>query len=350
MRCLVVRAVCSFGEPVRLRIMELVNQDGRSAGELRLSDVLFDKGSQSFSTMAAMPSNVEAIEASLLFSARMNSHVALVGPSGWGKTHLLKAVAYRMNSEPGVTTEPQGVEDFLHNPHRADTTMPLLLDDVQLILGRARQKLMLRLALERRVRTGRQTMLAFSSPMTSRQMSAFLPLSREWVVARIEEPAPEERTLLINQLAHAEGLSLSPTLVRIIARQMHGNGRTLSGALKRLRLAGQSWLDSRGTLRACGLLDPFFSDNSAWDLKHSIMVVSESSHAQFSMVSSLDLALYTMLRETCLTETEVARVAGVSPSEAYQRANRFASQAELSATVHGYLSQFAENVVSTLAD
>ncbi len=289
--------------------MELVNQTETQIPYPKLSKVLFERRETTFNSLAAMPSNVEAIEAALMFSAGLNPFVALVGPSGWGKSHLLSAVASRLSLEHGIVTERYTVVDYLSNPIRSESAHPLILDDAQEALGKSRMKMALRLCLERRVKCGKPTILAFTSPKPSRALRALLPSTRDWTVATMGAAEPAERLLLLHQLSSVEGLVLSPRLSKVIADQMYGNGRTLAGALKRLRLSGTNWLDPSATLRAFGLLDPFFADNGVWDLKHKILKVAEQSKDQFVKVSSTDLALYTMLHEASLSEISVARAA-----------------------------------------
>ncbi|HEY0866611.1 MAG TPA: hypothetical protein VGE01_04510, partial [Fimbriimonas sp.] len=269
-------------------------------------------------------------------------------PSGWGKSHLLDAVVHRLTRETAEAVEARPASDFLLNPSRQEPAT-LILDDVQEVLSKAKLRLSLRLVLERRVRTNKPTLLAFTLPKVSRQMKGVLPSPREWTVATIAAPEPEERVLLLNQLAKAEGLAFSPALGRIVALQMHGNGRTLAGATKRLRLAGSSWLDTRATLRACGLLDAFFADNSSWDLKHRILRLATANRVRFGKVSVLDMSLYVMLHVAELGEADIARSAEISPTEVYLRANRFQKQSEESAEMRTYVAQFVEMVVSDLA-
>jgi hypothetical protein len=149
-------------------------------------------------------------------------------------------------------------------------------------------------------------------------------------------------------MSAAEGLVLSPRLSKVIADQMHGNGRTLAGALKRLRLSGTNWLDPNATLRAFGLLDPFFADNGIWDLKHKILRVAESSRDLFRDISSTDLALYTMLHEAGLSEVSVARAAGIEPADAYLRASSFRLNLAESEVLRNYVRQFVDLVVESL--
>ncbi len=319
--------------------------DGRQAP--RLSEVLFEASRATFAAYAPLPSNVEAIDAALRFSAGHEPLVALVGPSGWGKSHLLGAAALRMaKSAPPVRL--CSVEEHLRSGGAVDLAGALVLDDCQEILAKPKLRLTLRLLLERRVRAGRPTMLAFTLPRPTRALVGLLPLERSWLVTTLQEPAVQERAALIEQMAAAEGLALSPRLVRIVAMRMYGNGRTLSGALKRLRLAGASWLDAEATLRACGLLDPFFADNPGWDLKGKVARLAERNRARFGRVLPADLAIYTMLRIASLAEADVARSLGIEPSAAYLRAGRFAQEIAADPGAASYVERFAELVVESL--
>jgi hypothetical protein len=295
-----------------------------------------------------LPSNVEAIEAGLRFSAGLNTHVSIVGPSGWGKTHLLEAIAFRLTHELDTPVERLSAAALVESPLKGETAGPIILDDVQEILGRPRPQLALRLNLERRVRTGRATILSFTFPKPNRQIKSLLPNYRDWTVCSMGEPEAAERILLLNHMSSAEGLSLSPGLVKVIAHSMHGNGRTLAGALKRLRLSGPTWLDSRATIRACGLLDPFFADSPDWDLKLKILKAAEAHRSAFPKATMTDLALVVMLHEAALAEADVARCLNITPAEAYLRAARFQEQSATDATTRGYIHQLVDLVVESL--
>lgn len=327
--------------------MGLIEEAQEGSRTPRLSEVLFDRPRASFASFAPLPSNVESVEAALRFSAGVEPLVALVGPSGWGKSHLLGAAAVRMaKSAPPVRLTP--VEDYLRAGGSVDVQGALILDDCQEILGKPKMRLMLQLLLERRVRAGRPTMLAFTLPRPTRAMMGLLPLERSWLTATLQVPASQERATLIEQMASAEGLAFSPRLVRVLATRMHGNGRTLSGALKRLRLAGASWLDAGATLRACGLLDPFFADNPAWDLKGKVTQLAERNRVRFGRVLPADLAIYTMLRIACLGEADVARTLDIEPSAAYLRASRFAAEVAVDPVAATYVDRFVELIVESL--
>lgn len=328
--------------------MNVLNKRGDQGRAPRLSEVLFERSNRSFGSLAPLPSNVEAIEAGLRFSAGLNTLVIITGPSGWGKSHLLEAITYRLTHELGTPIEMLNASGLMANPIKGETAGPLILDDVQEVLGRPRPQLALRLNLERRVRAGKSTILAFTVPKPTRQLKALIPSFRDWTVCSMPEPEAAERVLLLRHLSAAEGLSLSESLIGVIAGSMYGNGRTLSGALKRLRLSGATWMDPSATLQACGLLDPFFADNPDWDLKLKILKVVEGNKALFPNVSSLDLALVLMLHEAGLAEVDVARCLGVSPKDAYLRANHLRQRACADAAVHSHIRHSVELVVESL--
>jgi len=332
----------------RLREMNVLNKRGDQGRTPRLSEVLFERSNRSFGSLAPLPSNVEAIEAGLRFSAGLNTLVIITGPSGWGKSHLLEAITYRLTHELGTPIEMLNAAGLAANPAKGETSGPLILDDVQEVLGRPRPQLALRLNLERRVRAGKGTVLAFTLPKATRQLKSLIPSYRDWTVCSMAEPEAAERVLLLKHLTQAEGLSLSDSLIGVIASSMYGNGRTLSGALKRLRLSGGAWMDSSATLQACGLLDPFFADNPDWDLKLKILKVVENNKTLFPNLSSLDLALVVMLHEAGLAEVDVARCLGISPKDAYLRANHLRQRAATDSEIHDHIAYLVDLVVESL--
>ncbi|MFZ4507544.1 MAG: AAA family ATPase [Fimbriimonas sp.] len=311
--------------------------------------MLFSARARSFASLAVLPSNVEALEEGLHFTTGRQTFMAITGPSGWGKTHLLEAIAYRLTQTHGQTIHVVGAMDFLANPTRMNSPLPLLVDDVHEPLARRKQQDILRRALERRVRAKRPTVLAFTTPKPTHEIRHLLPNSREWAILNIRAPEPAERLTLIQHLAQEEGLSMANSLLRIMAFQIFGNGNTLVGALKRLRLSGPEWLTARASLRACGLLGPFFTDNPDWDLRAKLHQLSEQSRSMFPLVQSDELAIYALLHIAECCEADVARSFGIEPSEAYTRAGRFMRQASETAVVARYIDQFCEMAISNLA-
>jgi len=158
-------------------------------------------------------------------------------------------------------------------------------------------------------------MLSFTSAKSARSLRILLPAPRTWTWACIQAPEPIERVLVLQHMAAAEHLAMSAPLTKLLASRLRGNGRTLMGALKRLKLYGADWQDSSLTLRACGILDMFFRDDSDWDLRETVFNACRPGQ------NGTDLAMYLMLREAALSEAHVAQFFGVQPTIAYQRAS-----------------------------
>ncbi len=313
-----------------------------------LSGVLFKGSSRTFGSLAVLPSNVGAVEAALHFAMGLNNFTVILGPSGWGKSHILDGVYEKLAERNRNTPTVVSATDWLAATANTDPTLPLLLDDVQEIASRPRARIQLRLALERRVRSGRPTIMTFAAAKKSRNLSAILPSVKDWSIGVISEPAPTERMLVIAELAQTQGLSLSTALTKVIANKMRGNGRTLVGALRRLRLNGPLWLDVNGTLKAFGVLEPFFADSGSWDLRGHILSVAKTFPAHEFGLTREELATYAMLRQACLCELDVARIMRVEPGEAYLSCTRFEKRcAESESAVLG-VRNFAESVVEGL--
>lgn len=287
--------------------------------ESRLSRALVEPQEQSFSSLATLPSNTLAIEAAERFAAGLQPFVALFGPSGWGKSHLLSSVAGQLGCRVSGPLSVFTATEWVLGIAQAEGATPLLLDNVQDLLPKPRLRHALREAISERVRVGHSTMVSFTSAKSGRALRALLPAPRVWHWATIQAPDAAERVTVVKHMAAAEHLMMSAPLTRLLASRLRGNGRTLIGALKRLKLYGADWHDSSMTLRACGILDMFFRDDSDWDLRETVYSACRPG------AQGKDLAMYLMLREATLSEAHVAQFFGVQPSVAYQRASAFAS-------------------------
>ncbi|MBC8065425.1 MAG: hypothetical protein H7Y17_11375 [Chlorobia bacterium] len=276
-----------------------------------------------FGSLAELHSNVEAIDAALLFANGLNPFVAIVGPSGWGKTHLLECVSNHMAKEFGVRSQILSTLDWIHGRHVSDPRHPLLLDDAHEAMTRTRPKVQMRLGLERRVRIGRPTIVALTSDRFTRQMQSLLPSPREWSIHEVGNPTSEERRLVVQKMAELQGLRISGALAKILATRMKGNGNTLHGAINVLKMVKTAWLTAEDTLRACGYLDSFFADNPAWDLKDKVRFAAASTARQYPAVDGPALTCYAMIHVAHLGEIDVARACAVRPAKANELAQRF---------------------------
>jgi energy-coupling factor transporter ATP-binding protein EcfA2 len=296
--------------------------DSKSPRLPRISQVLFRSTKHDFESFCPLSSNAMALESTTLFANRAASFVALVGPSGCGKTHLLEAASTALQSEFLDSAQVMDAAAWALNPGRRDAAAPLILDNVQDAMERGRVRLQLRPALERRIRAGRPTLLSFTASRQSRTLRSNLPNFKDWIICGLQEPTDGERELLVRHLASQHGVALSEMLVWLIAHRMQGSASSLVGALKRLRLGQTEWSDPAMTLRACGVLKPFFSDNCSWDLREHI--VSCACQFESEALSSRDaLAMFTMLRVAFLPEDDIAHFFEVEPAAVYTAAVEF---------------------------
>lgn len=314
-----------------------------SGPPVRLSRILVDDPQPSFGSFAALVSNAEALKMAQSLADGQCDFLALAGPSGWGKSHILASVAGKLSLREGRSVVVLSATEWALGMTRHDSQTSLLLDNVQDAIEKPRVKQLLRIGLEKRVRAGRRTLLSFTATRSSRQFRNFLPAPKEWAWAAIQLPCSDERVVVLSHMARAERIVIADVLSRLIARRMRGNGRTISGALKRLKLYGTEWLEDRHILRACGVLDMFFVDNTAWDLREVIVEASSG----FPLAD--DLAAYLMLREAALSEAHVAHFLRVSPSAAYSAAARFARLVETSPDYEAAASAAIRRAVERLS-
>lgn len=331
---------------------------GREGGGDSFSRALFCEPVTSFANIAPLPSNVAAIEAGLQFVAGRAAFAAILGPSGTGKTHLLRTVAHVGARTLGTPMTVQSAEEFLLVRRGTAEPEVLILDDAQVALGRSRLRQELRRVLEGRGRRGRATMIALNTDPNAgssveapgiRAIHALLPSPRTWTIAAMREPARQERAPLLAHIAGAEGVFLSSALSAILSRELGGNGHALVGAMRRLRLEGEDWGAPTATIRALGLLDPFFNDNSSWDLRHTIAREVERWTLRHPETLQMELACYVMLYEARLCERSVAQFLGRTPAEVYGHAARLRRALEGSAEERARVRLFCNGLIDSLS-
>lgn len=312
-------------------------------GELRDFDCM------TFESIAPLRSNIRAIESGVRFAGGVNRFVAIHGPSGSGKTHILSAAAKRLRSEIGAHVPVLSAADWLADARLRAMGGPLILDNAQDLVNKTRSRCQLQLALERRVRAGKSTLLAFTEPRVTRAMRQSLPTFREWVVAEIAEPSAAERARIVRKMSESLGIALDDDLVRILACRMAGSSTALKGALTRLSLQSADWVGSLATVRACGVLDLFFASNPEWDLREHVSDCARLLPAEdMAHVSPFDLAVYTMLRIALLPEDRVAKFFRIEPAKAYGYAGRFEERVLSCSAVAGVASRFLDRLAAQL--
>ena len=314
----------------------------------RISNVLFDPHRKSLDEFVNLESNRAARVACTQFAERTLDHLALIGPAGCGKTHLLSAVANQFSESVGVATTVLSANQYLSGSF-ADTPPILLLDDVQDVLGKRRQTQHLQWLLERRIRANRPTLLAFNGALISRSIKNTVPLARSWRFVAIGQPTIDDRRLLCRQFTKTAGVRVSNDLVEILARHMEGTGRAFEGAFKRLKLTSTNWTDDRKTLAACAALTPFFEDSGNWDLAHFILRVAQAKKAKYPGIKTSEMALYTMMSVAHLGEEVAAKCLEISPGAAYSRSRMIAEFVDSNDQARHYVDEFVRTVVRQLA-
>lgn len=190
------------------------------------------------------------------------SPVLLWGPSGVGKTELLKAVAdgYRARKKRvlAITAEQflrgfveaarsGGFPSFRQKHQGADL---LLIDDVQLLLGKTRTLEELRQTIDSLIETGAQIVLAADrGPNELRELGADISSRLAGGLSvEVAMPNVDMRQQLALNAAERVGLPLSGEVARALACRLIGGGREISGAINRMALLHETFdapLDER---------------------------------------------------------------------------------------------------------
>lgn len=285
----------------------------------KLSDTLLGDGPLTFSSLAALPSNIQAIEAGMQFAHHLRPYVAVLGPSGWGKSHLMESVAAIMLHEGDVKPVLTSALDWINSQGRVDSNEPLLLDDVQDVDRRPRARHQLRTAIERRVLLRRPTFLSFNCDKPNRLTKDLMCVPRMWTVVNIQEPTVDERELIVCRVAASARISIHRSIARVIANHLHGNGRSILGALKRLHLAKADWSREEDLSRACGILMPYLLGRDGWDIRD---VAFEAVSSVVASEETRKAILSWILRsEIGLCEEEIATFLRIRPSSVYKYAD-----------------------------
>jgi energy-coupling factor transporter ATP-binding protein EcfA2 len=317
--------------------------------QARFSAVVLPTEETGFKVIAPLHTNVKAIEAALLFATNHQPFVAILGPSGCGKTLLLCAASDYIKAHGNTNVEFMSAEQFLKLESRIGLEKTIILDDCQDVFGKPKQCLRLRLALDRRVRGNRPTMVAFNCSSRDRRINNLLPAPRKWCLEAIGEPNLAGRIALVHHLARKERLNLSPVFTKIIGAKLLGNGRVIAGALQRLKLEKNEWTDSHQILKGCGLLDPYFADNSNWDLRHKIIRVAGDAVTKDPRLDVIELSCFLMIHGAGLCEASVANYLDVDPTRCYQNAAEIARLVKNDASIASLVHHCTESVLSRLA-
>lgn len=210
-------------------------------------------------TFVVGPGNEYALRAAELTARgrQQASPLLLCGPTGVGKTHLLRAVqqefrryqpraaAVYLTAEQFTTSfvaalRGSGLPSFRHKCRGAHL---LLIDDLQFLVGKQRTLEELQHTIDTLLADGRQLVLA-----SDRSLAELRPLGAELtsrlaggLICQIEPPEFATRLEITRQLSRELALSLTDEVLNSVATQVTGGARELRGALHRLQVIGQAF-------------------------------------------------------------------------------------------------------------
>ncbi|MBL1149880.1 MAG: hypothetical protein HND42_06685 [Armatimonadetes bacterium] len=266
---------------------------------------------------AVLPSNVEATQLAERVLGGECRFALIVGPGGTGKTHLLEAVAARAR----VAVLRAG--DLSHAKQSASDGL-LVLDDVEAISGQSKLAIQARILLERRVRAKRPVIAAAATggiPATK-----LVPFSRVWRLASIEPPSGDERVVLLNEMCANLGIALPPGAARLTSRTVTGDGRTLRGALTRLRVAAREELASASLVNIAGWLFPYAQASGSYDLRDivfdAVCRAGGSGPRRLTCSELQSLAAYLLRVHAELPEGAIAEYFGACGGEVFRCVER----------------------------
>lgn len=286
-----------------------------------LSDVLLEDSSR-WSGFAALPSNFAAFEAAMRVAHGLSSYAVIVGPSGWGKTHLLQ-VAAEAASQAGAECIIHSPSSYLALADSGNASQPILVDGVQDVLRHPRLKHRFMVKLRERTRHRRPILLALESEPQSKLLAELAMLRVKSSVFPITVPTSSERELIVIKVALSMGLQLHRTLARLIARHVDGNGRSILGALNRLALYGNDWSCESKLPRALGITLPFLRGRDGWDLRDSVQEAVCAALNNSCDQERLQCWLCWSLRDLLkLPEDQVAAFMNMTPGEVHRFTQR----------------------------
>jgi len=206
----------------------------------------------SFNNFVVGKSNELAFRTAKAVSGQLGQYgpLLLFGPAGVGKTHLQFAIVQHLRRSPTRVrslrlTSEQFTVEFLEALHRR--TLPsfrhkyrtidvLLIDDIQFLASKRATLDELLFTIDTLHERGRQVILTSDrSPGDLHKMSAEL-VSRisGGLAIPIEQPDYATRIALVRQFALRRHIALDEETVALIATQVVGGARQLSGAINRL--------------------------------------------------------------------------------------------------------------------
>lgn len=266
--------------------------------------------------IAQLPSNAEALRACAEFPRRAGDCLALSGPSGWGKSHLIGMVCSRLGPEHSLLVR---ASDLLEDSELIRTPLVLILDGGERIRFQAQAQHALRVALEERRRRGQSTLISFAGPTSIPARRLLAGAGRQWQFVAIGEPNLAERQAIVVEMGRAVGVPLHRALKGVLAAQLRGNGHSLLSALRRLKESRMDCRRVKNLLPALGVVLPFLHDDNGWDARDEVWDAScEACGGEGPEAEAL--YCWMLHRQMGLSERRTAAIIGRTGGQVYRMA------------------------------
>lgn len=255
-----------MGFPIKVEIMVSGDDEEEEKKELRIEDpeitedpdvYTFDNfirgssNSLAYAFCKAVAEKYDAKNSDNVDPDKVFNPLIIYGDSGLGKTHLMKAIEYKVNKDhPDLkiiyTTGEAFINELVKALEFKDTVNfhekyrnadLLLVDDIQIIAGKERMQDEFFHTFNELYNARKQ--IVFTSDVLPSKMSKLqdristrLSLG---VLADVQAPDFETRMAIINRKAELLGLKLSDNVVRLIAEKLKTNIRQLEGTVKKIK-------------------------------------------------------------------------------------------------------------------
>ena len=269
------------------------------------------KRSERYHRFSVLPSNVDAVETAMMFSRGFASFVALIGPSGWGKTQLTDCI--QRDSEDSHPVRVVSAADPNGLVACQSERGALVIDDGQSVFMSPRRTHQLRRLLEQRVRQNQPTVICFAQPSWSPRLKGFIPYNRTWRIAEIAVPSADERFAVALDFSASIGIQVDARILKLVASRIPGSGRALKGALHRLSLVSDQWTTESQVLSACGVLHPLLTE-AGWDLRDHV--------AEMATSTSRDFTVFFMAQRLGLGEQDISGFFNIPAGSVYRISTR----------------------------
>jgi chromosomal replication initiation ATPase DnaA len=254
------------------------------------------------------------------FACRSTPFAIIQGPSGWGKSLLLEEAAGEARSKGADDVRLVSGQQPEKCASQIASAEVLIVDDVEMSGAPAKVRLRCSAALERRMRGGRPILCA--AQCKGFNILSLLAFPRSWRRAELTEPTAREKEEILRSMCNSLGLNLTQEVVSLIGKLVRGDGRALSGALKRIRVAGRDRGRELSLIRAAGVLTPGLNLRADFDLRDIVVdCVSLSTPVrcrEHDPAGVEQLSVLLMRDEAGLSESLVSDYLGIRPGRTYR--------------------------------